>query len=187
MAAPSSAGDGQAPSWAAVPDAAVGRAFQDLSSEAADTLEALKLVPGEHVLHEDVPEVLSRASGRPLSGADAAAVLRCFTLDAGAAMSSAEFWASWRALQQLGARAAAGQAAGSPASRKTGALQQPEAPATTQPATAAAEMGWLHAAVPLPPRQRCDEAGGRYLPLRTTDVTKGGEGRSTTNQFGMYL
>ena len=48
-------------------------------------------------------------------------------------------------------------------------------------------MGWLHAAAPLPTRQRCDEVGGRYLPLRATDVTKGGEGRSTTNQFGVYL
>ena len=45
----------------------------------------------------------------------------------------------------------------------------------------------MHAAAPPPARQRCHGVGARYLPLRATDVTKGGEGRSTTNQFGMYL
>ncbi len=60
-------------------------------------------------------------------------------------------------------------------------------PTKLQPVTAAAEVGWLHAAAPLPVRQRCEEVGGRYVPLRTTDVTKGGEGRSSSNQFGMYL
>lgn len=45
----------------------------------------------------------------------------------------------------------------------------------------------MHAAAPLPARQRCDDLAGRYVPLRATDVTKGGEGRSTTNQHGMYL
>lgn len=42
MEAPDRAGDGQAPGWAAVPTAAEQRAFQELSSEAAETLIALK-------------------------------------------------------------------------------------------------------------------------------------------------
>jgi hypothetical protein len=57
---------------------------------------------GEHCLREDVPEVLARAAGRALSGADTAALLRCFLLDASGTISWLEFERCWRALLQLG-------------------------------------------------------------------------------------
>lgn len=56
-----------------------------------------------------------------------------------------------------------------------------------QPSTSQAEIGWQHAAAPLPSRQPCDQPASRYVPLRGTDVTRGGEGRSAASFFGMHL
>lgn len=57
---------------------------------------------GDHCLREDVAEVLARATGRALSAADSAALLRCFLLDASGTIGWPEFEQCWRALQQLG-------------------------------------------------------------------------------------
>ena len=64
----------------------------------------------------------------------------------------------------------------------------PSRPPPLQPPTAQQEVGWHHAAAPLLVRERCEAPGARYLPLRSTDVTRGiGEGSSGQTYFGMYL
>ncbi len=93
--------------------------------------------------------MLARAAGRALSGADAAAVLRCFALDAGAAIAASEFWASWRALQQLGATTAATHAGRGAVSRNPGAARQPALATQVGAQRRAEQSGALLAAAPL--------------------------------------
>lgn len=101
------------------------------------TLCLMQLAPGEHMLREDVPEVLRRAAGLPgaLSGADISCILATFRLDASGTISEAEFMSSWRALQQLGsadpaASASPGRRRGV-AGRAVGAAPR-QAPLTSQ-------------------------------------------------------
>lgn len=56
-----------------------------------------------------------------------------------------------------------------------------------QPATEGQAVGWHHAQAPLQARERREDAAARYMPLRGTDVTRGGEGRSPASYYGIYL
>ena len=51
-----------------------------------------------------------------------------------------------------------------------------------QPRTGAAEIGFAHAGAPLPAKQRNESISDRYVPLKTSDVTREGN-----RYFGMWV
>lgn len=182
--------------FAAVDAPALLHAFRECSEEARGDLSQLQLPIGEHILREDISEVLSRALGRQLSGGELSALLKCFLLDVSATIGWPEFERSWAALQALVSGAGSAQAArggalaaGGQRARAAAAVAASRQHAITasEPRTAQAEIGWQHAAAPVVSRERCEAPGSRYVPLRGSDVTKGGQGSSAATYFGMYL